>query len=506
MLYQDAFLADSLSRVVQVDLVAEDSEIIQSATFPIREGKISGALVLSKEIEPGDYALRAYTQWNRNFPIEDQFMAPFVVMQEGFVPEVQIEESEEFPSLIDAKADFTLSDSMNYRVMDLKMDFLDEFENPIDGEFILSISDADQVTEFDSETSLEEAMYWLDEDLPESFESQLTYPIEYGISIQGQFTPDTNRQPVVSPITIVRGDLEDYGQVLPDSAGYFWATGLNYQDTAQIAIAAVDDKLRPFGSVNLIAVDKPALAGSFPRINYQKVAIPTDDYLLDISGDYILLEEFVKEETRERETMAERNYGYGMPDREVTEEQLAVMSPDAIWQRLGYRNGRLGNFNFGMKTGAPLLIIDGAQYPFLSSDDFSLLLGSYAFTELKSIKAYTLSSPVFGMAGFAGVLMIETKSGSRTLLEPDTKFNSEGFQFFDIPGFTTFPEFPKNPSADRYLQKKPTVYWEPLAKTSEGIFEVRVKVPYGIRRLRLVLEGISVDGEVIYQEIYVSLR
>jgi hypothetical protein len=115
MLYQDAFLADSLSRVVHVDLIGEDSEIIQSATYSIQQGKISGGLVLPTEMKPGDYAIRAYTQWNRNFTIEDQFITPFVVMEEGFMPEVEKAESEIFPETIAVKADFTIEDSVSYR-------------------------------------------------------------------------------------------------------------------------------------------------------------------------------------------------------------------------------------------------------------------------------------------------------------------------------------------------------------------------------------------------------
>ena len=118
LLYQDPFLADLLSRVVYVDILRENSEIVQSATFQIQQGKISGGLVLPKEMKPGDYVLRAYTQWNRNFPEFDQFIAPFIVMEEGFIPEAEKPESEIFPNGIEVKADYTLSDSLNYSVMD----------------------------------------------------------------------------------------------------------------------------------------------------------------------------------------------------------------------------------------------------------------------------------------------------------------------------------------------------------------------------------------------------
>jgi hypothetical protein len=494
LLYHEPFLADSLSQVVYVNILQENSELVQSAIFPIQEGKISGGLVLPEDISPGDYMLRAYTQWNRNFPESDQFIAPFVVMEQGFRPIVKQEELESFPRDIQVNADFTLTDSLNYRVMHLRLDFLDEFENPIEGEFLISLSDADQVVELTQESSLERAMNWLDKGLSESFESSLSYSVEYGISIRGRFTPDNRRQPLITPITIVRGDLEDYGQVMPDSVGDFWATGLSYQDTSQIAISAVDDKLRPFGSVELFPFDTPSFNASFPKLNYEIDLEPSNDYILDLSGDYILMEEFVKEETKTKETMADRNYGYGPPDREVNEEQLSWMSPVAIYQRLGLRGGY---YNSGQKTGPPLLIVDGVQVPFE-------VLENYFLAELKSMKAYTFSSAIFGKAGYNGVIMVETKKGSRKGPKVETKFNSEGFDIFSVPGYTSFPEFPKTLPSDKYLTKKPTIYWDPLAETQDGVYQVQVKVPYGINRFRIKVEGRSLDGEVIYKVLEVE--
>ncbi len=506
MLYQDPFLADSLSRVVHVDLIAEDSEIIQSATYSIQQGKISGGLVLPKEMKPGDYALRAYTQWNRNFPSEDQFITPFVVMEEGFIPEVEKTESEIFPDAIAVKADFSIGDSLSYRVMDLRLSLLDEFENPIDGEFVLSITDADQVAKMNWESSLEEALKWLDKDLPENFESSLSYSVEYGISIQGRFTPDNKRQELTQPITIVRGDLEDYGQVLTDSSGNFWATGLSYQDTAKIALSAVNEKLRTFGSVELIAIDKPELASNFPKLVYRKASIPSEEYFLDLSGDYILLEEFVKEAERD-EYDKSLWLGYGEPDRVLTRERLEMsVTMENVLLRLGLSpsTGKIGSFNFGLRTGAPLLIIDGVKFSFLDNQEFKEIIDSYQPQELESVGVYTFSSSVFGMAGFAGVIVINTKRGQRYSRNLDKKFNSEGFQFFAIPGFTAFPEFQRNPPADQYLRKKPTIFWEPEAKTSNGVFQVAVKVPYGINRFRIQIEGRTLDGEVIYKVIHVE--
>ncbi|WP_187177944.1 carboxypeptidase-like regulatory domain-containing protein [Algoriphagus sp. AK58] len=508
MLYQDQALADSLSRVVYVDLINSNSEVIQSATFQIEQGKISGGLDLSAGLVPGDYVLRGYTHWSQNFGETDQFLAPFVVMETGFQPKAEAVESESFQGEITVKPEFLLSDSLNYRVMDLKLEILDEFQNPIDGEFILSMTDGESVVDLEQANSLEEQLNWLDRQLPDYFDSPLSYPIEYGISVRGKFTADNKRRPPINPITVVRGDLEDYGQVMTDSMGNFWATGLYFKDTAQIAVAAMDEKRRPYGSVQLMPLNRPKVPINHPRLSYTKEPILKENNGLDVSGDYILLEEFVKEEVRERETMAERNYGYGEPTQEVSGDILEKETMGEILGRFGFNLNTLKfrNYTYGERTGTPLLIIDGSSMPYMDPIEFRTTLLGFEPSQLESIKVYSdnIGKSIFGMAGYAGVIMIETKKGFRTGPESDRKFNSDGFQIFPIPGFTDFAQFPKNPPSDQYLKRKPTVYWEPAAETSAGQFKTKVKVPYGVKSIHIRVEGRTQDGEAFSKKLKVE--
>ena len=353
-------------------------------------------------------------------------------------------------------------------------------------------------------------MNWLDKKLPQDFDSPLSYPIEYGISVQGKFTADNKRRPAINPITVVRGDLEDYGQVMTDSLGNFWATGLYFKDTAQIAVAAIDDKLKPFGSVELLQLNKPNVSPNLPKYSYAKESIREENKSLDVSGDYILLEEFVKEEVKERETLAERNYGYGEPTQQVGPEILEKETIGEILGRLGFNLGTLKfrNYTYLEKTGTPLLIIDGSSMPFMDPNEFVITVLGFEPSQLESIKVYSdnVSKSIFGMAGYAGVIMIETKKGFRSGPESDKKFNSEGFQIFPVPGFTSFSEFPKNPPSDQYLRKKPTIYWEPLGLSESGVLRIQVKIPYGVNVLDIRLEGRTLDGEPLFSLFQLELK
>lgn len=508
MLFQDQAWADTLSRVIYVDLINSKAEIIQTIIFPIDKGKISGGMLLDQAIVPGDYALRAYTHWNQNFGEIDQFVTPFIIMESGFQPKVESAESESFFGELSVIPELSISDSLSYRVMDLKLEFLDEFQNPIESEFILSLTDGEALVELDQANSLEVALDWLDKPLPNNFDSELSNSIEYGISIQGRFIHTNKRQPLVNPITVVRGDLEDYGQVMTDSSGNFWATGLYFQDTAKIAIAAVDEKRRPYGKVELLPLNRPLDATAIPRLLYTKEAILEENMLLDVSGYFILLEEFVKEATKESAKDTDW-YGYGEPDRVMTEDQLGMsLTLFTVLQRMGFNSNtlKLGNYSFGERTSAPLLIIDGFKYPFLDNLEFKELLDSYVPQELESVGIYTFGSTVFGMAGYAGVIVLKTKRGQKFTVDSGRKFNSDGFQIFSVPGFTDYQEFPINPPSDQFLKKKPTIYWEPVGQTKDGIYQAKVKVPYAVKLIRIKVEGRTPDGDVIYHSSILDLE
>ncbi|GAB2488129.1 MAG: hypothetical protein EP311_06175 [Cytophagales bacterium] len=500
MLYQEPAWSDTLSRVLYVDLLDQDS-IYQSYTFPLEEGRISGGFEIPASLPTGDYALRGYTTWGRNYSESDQFLLPLPILDPGFKPKADSLIQEGVFGVIQIQSSFSISDSLSYRVMDLDLSFLDEFQNPIDATFVLSLTDGEEVPFLHQENDLEKALDWLDKDLPDDFVTDFSCPIEYGISVRGNFIPDNRRMPLAQPITIVRGDLEDYGQVQSDSLGRFWATGMYYRDTAQIAISAVNERLRSFGSIELIPFSKPDLPASLPKLTYELERVSNENPLLDTSGDYILLEEFVKEEVKERDTMADRNYGYGIPNREMGEEELAKMGD---WTQVFGKLALFGNYTFGEKTGPPLIIINGQKLPGMDPAEIFLTIVP---AEVESIKVYNdnISKSIFGMMGYGGVYMIETKKGFKSGPESDRKFNSEGFQIFQIPGFTDFKEFPNQPPSDQFLKRKPTIYWDPFVETENGIFKSQVKVPYGVKVIRVKLDGRTTDGEVISKVLELRL-
>ncbi|WP_439487388.1 carboxypeptidase-like regulatory domain-containing protein [Algoriphagus sp.] len=494
MLYQNRNMSDSLSRVLYLDLMGKDAELIQSEAYAVKDGKISGSFVLSQTLESGDYFLRAYTEWMLNFPEKDIFLRalPILKKEESIQP-IAISNPDLFGELtINLDESLSLRDSD--KEMEFQLSFLDETEELTDAQFTISLTDADLVSTIAEQMTIMNAMDWLDAKDPPKKLAMGKHQIEFGITIEGQFTRDKKRDPLINPITIVRDDLADYGIVNTDSSGYFRATGLYFTDTATISIAALDSKQRHYGSVTLKEKSKPAFKGTYPKLNYQTFQRKNDELKFDFTGDYVLLEEFLKEDTK-METLEERNYGYGSPDRELSGERLETISPEALAGYFGFKRGgkSIGNYNFGLNASNPLLIIDGTQYPFLSDEDFDAMMSTFIPAELESIKVYTFNAPSFGMAGFGGVIMITTKKGNRTPPVEQAAFNSSGFQQFKMKGFSREIPFPNSFENNQPVESKPTLFWEANAESDMGTYSFKVKIPQALKRMNLRVEGLTKD-------------
>lgn len=509
MIYQNQLLADSLSRVVYVDLLDEKSEVLQQEIFPIESGRIAGGFTLPENLKPGNYFIRAYTQWMLNYSEQDIFLRPIPVLEKGteIVPQQAAE--------IDYFGDITFKLEQQIKSVgkgievQLDLSILDEFEQETEAEFTVSITDADLTSPITNRPTILKALEWLDIEEKEDQGLIISNQIEYGITVQGQFTSTRKRDPMVNPITLVLDDLADYGIVYTEPSGYFRATGLSFTDSARIAAAALDSKKRSYGSIALIRNSSPIHSGYFPKLNYKFAQANAGNQAYDIIGEYIQMEEFVKEDEK-IERLQDSNYGYGEPDRKVTQEMLQNWPGSTLDLLVGmqFGNGKLGNYNYGINAGNPLIIIDGSRYLYAEGETYILVLQRYITDEVTSLSIYTLNAPVFGMAGFAGVIMFETKRGDRFGPTTLTNFDATGFQTFQIRGYSQVSEFENTLAEDAPILVRPTIYWDPKGEvtTANPTYSIKTIVSREVHKLNLVIEGITQDGLGFVKTFQINLK
>lgn len=68
-------LLSTLSGVLYVDLIDKELRVVSSLKLQLSSGLASGNIFISDKIKNGDYELRAYTRWMRNFG-EESFFKP----------------------------------------------------------------------------------------------------------------------------------------------------------------------------------------------------------------------------------------------------------------------------------------------------------------------------------------------------------------------------------------------------------------------------------------------
>ena len=86
--YQTNFVSDARSRVLHVDLVSHQNELISRQKFPIKEGVSIGSINLPMDAPEGFYRFRAYTRFNMNFepPVIYQADIPIYSLDEETLP------------------------------------------------------------------------------------------------------------------------------------------------------------------------------------------------------------------------------------------------------------------------------------------------------------------------------------------------------------------------------------------------------------------------------------
>ena len=93
----------SLSRVLYVELISPDERILEKTLIKLENGIGEGFFYLGNDLEKGQYLIRAYTEWDKNFGLDfffEEYIQVFTTEAEGETPARNItlnkENSDEF--------------------------------------------------------------------------------------------------------------------------------------------------------------------------------------------------------------------------------------------------------------------------------------------------------------------------------------------------------------------------------------------------------------------------
>ncbi len=519
---------DSLSAVLYVDLINPDRKILQTKMFQLDSGFVIGDILIPESFEKGNYVLRAYTNWMRNYP-DNFFIKPLPVI--GFYD--NLENVVEKPAKDLPKYQIEIRpDKESYHVRDsisLSITLMDDYDNPIPANFSISVTDADQVISLRQETIMEKFSR-IDTAVNAIKLTEKNYPVEHGISISGQFR-NKKGKPEVIKVQIIQGDFEDMTNVNTDEQGNFSTNGFQFNDSLEFALRATDKDGRSYGKITILPKEYPAVPDSLPvlKFAFKKTEFKNRQIQrYDETGSVRVLKEVIITAPKIEEKRKFTQYGtadYSVST-DVLENANSMNLIYAIQSRVpGLRliliNGTYyvllgGVSSFGGGAAIePLLVIDGQPYNGsggLEGDGIISGIDQLTPSNILRIDVFKYgSSAAFGARGANGVIAIYTKNGL-PLKDKVKGYDKTLFQLVTLGGYTVPRKF-KSPTYSGLLKEsevpdyRSTIHWEPSVSTNTQTREASVSF-YAAdleTKYRVVVEGLTSMGEPVRAEYFIQI-
>jgi hypothetical protein len=182
---------DSLSKTMYVELINANKKIVMDKTIRLDNSISFNDFILPDTISPGVYHLRTYTNLQRNFGEEKLFMKtiPILNLSDKIIYS-QLAKPPIGNQLLKIEAS---KDTFHTRgKINLILKLRDKNGKDLKGNFSISVTDASQVQVL-PEQSMTEVLTMRNEEI-----NSFKFPVEYGITLSGQFLGERNKPNKVS--------------------------------------------------------------------------------------------------------------------------------------------------------------------------------------------------------------------------------------------------------------------------------------------------------------------
>ncbi len=513
-------LRDTLSRTLYVELISPSKKTVDSKVYRINEGVTWGDFKLPDSLPSGQYYIRAYTNWMRNYGDSALFVKPIPVLSrnQNIVPTLQETPIQSPVITIDPGKE---SYAARQKV-DLSLKLVDELGNPVKGNISVSVTDAVSavpLSDYSITTPAALTIYELGEN--NQYFDQITYYMERGISFRG-VVKDAKGIPTACAMEIVQGNMDNLISMETDEHGEFLVTGVNYMDSLAFAFKPMNKKGKPLERVELIPRDIPPFKADLKplTLNYRK-----EDALQRIQNSYrpdektIMLNEVEVSST----SLAANAPGktlriYGNPDYVVKGENIVSTSAGTnflvglqgkvpglqVTESLdpgGLRVVRVklrgGTSSMASNTD-PLILVDGVPFPDVQS------IAALSPSIVDRVEVVTRASPQYGSRGANGLIAIYTKTGYD---QDGTKnYLSHKIKGYDRPRAFYSPDYSKEKDSEN-ADFRTTIFWKPDVKADDkGMAAVNFYTADLATRYRIVVEGVTDKGKPVRAVSYITVE
>lgn len=518
--YSMPALRDTLSRTLYVELISPEKKTIDTKVYRINEGVTWGDFKLPDSIASGQYYLRAYTNWMRNYGDSALFVKPLPVLSWNQNIEPVIKETASHSPTISVT---TAKESYSARKnVDLTIRLVDAGGKPVKANLSVSVTDAVSAVPL-SDRAITDASSLTIYDLGEKnqYFDQIKYYMERGISFRG-VVKDNKGVPTACQLEIVQGNMDNLISMETDEHGEFLVTGINYIDSLVFAFKPMNKKGKILDRVELIPREAPLLSMDTKplALNYRK-----EDALQRIQNSYrpdenvrLLNEVEVKSTALANDAKGQSLRIYGTPDYVVKGENIVNTTAGSNFL-IGLQGKvpglqvyetkdegglsivrvkvRGGTSSFAGNTD-PLILVDGVPFPDAQS------IGALSPAMVDRVEVVTRASPQFGSRGANGLIAIYTKSGFAK--ETVKNYLSHKIKGYDRPRSFYAPDYEADKDNDN-ADFRTTIFWDPEVKTDDkGNASVSFYTADLATRYRMVVEGVTEQGRPVRSVSFITVE
>ncbi len=517
---------DSLSRVLHVELINESKVVIKKLMLRMDSGRTRGALVLPVSLPAGNYLLRAYTQWMRNFGEPCFFIKPVTLLQQNetvLKATVQGTQSNDQVSITLNQHEYGTREKIQ-----LSIHVRDSNAVPVRAHLSVSVTDMAQVVPVEEPLTIMEGLAI--PNLPRP--GRIFYHVEHGVYVSGDFE-DEGRKKSAS-LMVLLGKFDDMLMVDTDAKGKFELNGLDFFDSTKLSLQALNKRGKPYGKVTLHQVQTLQIS-PWKRQDLTIADAGTAQRSLvgyEASGDAIELKEVTIKGTRMEKMPEEIQHRIaGKPDYTVNAEILTRSGTTNLAVALqgkvpgltiitSFDNQgvhyilQMRGTNTILGTKEPLLLIDGTPMGGAGADGDSMgdtsgdRLAMIDINTIDRVEVTTRINSLYGLAGKNGVVAIYTKANAIGRFQETKGMDVFTIRGFDSPRTFRATTYDLGKGDESKQDDRSTIYWNPDVTTDKltgtcylSFFSSDLAGSY-----RIVVEGVTESGEPVRAESTITIR
>lgn len=516
-------LGDSLSHVLHIDMVDKDGNVVLDRRFPIVRNTIIGDFSIPPNLTAGDYTLRAYTRWMLNFDPVYSFKKAIKILKAGEAAKMK-----EFNPADSFNTIGILSDKNEYEPREkisLTFDIQDEYGRSIAANLSVSVTDLKYAVPASNEVTITNNFLMPTVLLPDTLDRKSRLLIQNGFDIKGKFITTKPRQPK-GLLRFVQQEANTEFVMSTEEDGSFYAPNLIIYDTAALSVVAQTVKGNP-GTIEFDQNEvRPRNGIAEPlQLETHMTGRPVRPYIPDFSEARILETVTIK-----RERIETKSASLAMADFEVSGESIREsyaadvlsalqMKVPGLRVIIRFVNGfpvkylsLSGISSFGkMSAQEPLVLIDNVVVNDMIGGP-AQQLEQLNPAEIERVEVSKFASgAAYGARGGNGVISIYT--GRTRLAERSAlgAYDKSLLKPVPVKGYSVIRKFISpdysNPENNVAIpDTRTTIYWNPSVQKNDQPVVVYFFAADTPTRYRVVVEGVTKDGNAVRGEKIVTIR